>query len=491
MNRAYLLWTSVLAAAYFAVLSQAAFGQAPSTIRPGDVVYVEVYRVPEMSRTYLVGEDGAIRLPYISPVSIAGMDGPSAAKAVAAALEPILRQPRVTVTKSDISLMARATGRQPEMRLEIIPLRNSNAETMSNVLQGMVSPGGNVGFDPDTNSLLVTDTPEAIKNMMSVIARLDQMQSQMTQVRIETRVAEVRVGALKDLGIRWFVQSDHFNGGFVPPAGQLQATNRLRSGFGPQANEFIARDNDQFGNDFALQREFVGDSFDRRLNIPVVVPIPGQTFLGFASGGVDLGALVDALVSDQKAKLLANPTILTVNHKPATIKMVDEFPYTEFGTEITGRTNFSVKFLDLGIVLQVTPHVYQDPVGTYVKLDLNPEVSFPTGMANGVPIRSVRSSHTIANVRNGQTLVVGGILTEDEQNVETKVPGVGNLPIVGNLFKMKEKSKSRSELMIFVTPTVHRRPEEITWDKMIDVAEGLNENDLVPSGMMRREARKD
>jgi type II secretory pathway component GspD/PulD (secretin) len=135
--------------------------------------------------------------------------------------------------------------------------------------------------------------------------------------------------------------------------------------------------------------------------------------------------------------------------------------------------------------------VYHDTVGTYVKLDLNPEVSFPSGIVNGVPIRSVRSSNTVANVRDGQTLIVGGILTEDEQNIETKVAGLGDIPVLGNLFKSKEKAKFRKELMIFVTPTVHRRPEEVTWDKFVDVAQGINEAGLTPSGLMQREGRKD
>jgi type IV pilus assembly protein PilQ len=468
-----------------------AVASANGSIRPGDLLYVEVFRVPEMSRTYLVGEDGAVRLPYISPVPVGGMDEPTAAEAIKHALNPILRNPRVTVSRSDIGMVSEVTGRQADMQLEAIPLRNSNADTMSQVLEGMTSPGGHVSHDPDTNTLLVTDTPATIKNMMNVIARLDQMQSQMTQVRIETRVAEVREGALKELGVRWFVQTDEFAGGFIPPGRRLSPIDQLRGGLGPQANEFIGRDDNNFGNDFALQREFVGDSFDRRLNIPVLVPLPGQAFLGYANAGIDIGAMIDALVSDEQAEMLANPTILTVNHKPAVIRMVDEFPYTEFGTEITGQTNFSVKFLDLGIILEVTPHVYQDTIGTYVKLDLRPEVSFPSGIVNGVPIRSVRSSNTVANVRDGQTLIVGGILTEDEQNVETKVAGLGNIPILGNLFKTKEKAKLRKELMIFVTPTVHRRPEEVTWDKFVDVAQGINEAELAPAGVTRRESRKD
>jgi type II secretory pathway component GspD/PulD (secretin) len=477
--------------AAFAVLWICATASAQSDrIRPGDVLYVEVYRVPEMTRAYLVGEDGAIRLPYISPVPVGGMDPGTAGATIAKALTPILRNPKVSVSRSDVGLVSDVLGRTADMRLEIIPLRNANAQSIADSLEGMTSPGGSVSADPDTNSLLLTDTPDAIKNMMGVAARLDQMQSQVTQVRIETKVAEVRVGALKELGVRWFAQGDHLSGGFNPPPTLLPGLNARNGGFGPQANEFVNKNN---GNQFnsGMEREFVGDEFDRRLNIPVQIPIPGQTFLGYMSGGVDIGAMIDALVTNENAELLANPTILTVNHKPAEIKMVDEFPYTEFGTEINGASNFSVKFMEMGIVLGVTPHVYQDGVGSYVKLDLRPEVSFPSGIVNGVPIRSLRSSQTIANVRDGQTLVVGGILTEDEQDVVTKVAGVGSLPIVGALFRTKEKTKFRTELMIFVTPTIHRRPEEITWDQMIDVAEGITEAQLAPSSLKRQEARKE
>jgi type IV pilus assembly protein PilQ len=452
-------------------------------------VYVEVYRVPEMSRVYLVGEDGAIRMPYVPPIPVGGMDEATASQTIARSLEPILRNPKVTVSRSEYALANDRPGRTADMRLEIIPLRNSNADQMSERLKGMTTPGGSVSADPDTNSLLLTDTPEAIKNMMSVVARIDAMQSQVTQVRIETKVAEVRVGALKELGVRWFAQGDNLSAGFMAPPNRLLGNQARTGGFHPQANEFINKNSGISNN--GTEREFVGENFDRRLNIPVQLPLPGQSFLGYTTGGVDIGAMIDALATDEKAKVLANPTILTVNHKAAEIKMVDEYPYTEFGTEVSGQTNFSVKFLELGIILGVTPHVFEDSEGTYVKLDLKPQVSFPTGIVNGVPVRSLRSSDTEANVRDGQTLVVGGIITEDEQDVVTKVPGVGDLPILGALFKTKEKQRFRNELMIFVTPTVHRRPEEITWDRMIDVASGINEAQLAGGTVAPSEARKE
>jgi type II secretory pathway component GspD/PulD (secretin) len=158
-----------------------------------------------------------------------------------------------------------------------------------------------------------------------------------------------------------------------------------------------------------------------------------------------------------------------VNHKRADISMVDEFPFTEFGTESSGRSNFSVRFLDLGIKMGVTPHVFRDDTGVYVKLEFEPEVSYPAGSSDGVPIRSVRKYTGESNVRDGQTLVVGGIYRNDLRDIEQRVPGLGKVPVLGNLFKRTEKSNSQTELMIFLTPVVHESPETVTWDRMLDV----------------------
>lgn len=463
--------------------------QPGSTIEAGDVLFIDVFRIPEMTQSYLVREDGTVSIPYIGAVNVKGLGEGQAAANIADSLESILRNPRVSVTRSDVGMVSKASGRTSQMQLEIIPLQNSSASNLGSVLRGMSSLGGSISFDPDTNSLLITDTPEAIKNIMNVVARLDKMNSQLTQVLIEAKIAEVRVGAMKELGVRWFFQGDHLSGGFNPPPGRTVGLNSLTGNFGPLDNEFISATGSGSGSN-SLGREFV-DGITQLLNIPAVVPLPGQTFLGYSSGGVDLGLLIDALVSDEEAVLLANPAILTVNHKPAILKMIDEFPYTEFGTEITGAQRFSVKFLEMGIVLEVTPHVYRDEVGPYVKMEVRPEISFPSGMNNGVPIRSVRSSETIASVRDKQTLVITGIITEDEQNIVTKVPGIGSLPIIGALFRHKEKVKFRSELMVFVTPTIFNAPEDVTWDKMINIATELNKASIIPIAELRGEARKD
>ncbi len=459
-------------------------------IRAGDLVHIEVYRVPELTSTVQVDSDGNVKLAYVGDVHISGMKESEAAATVSSALKTILRNPRVTVSKSGmpVAMSTVPRGRTTEMIMEIIPLQNASAESLSSVLRGMSTDGGRISFDPDTNTLIITDTPSATRNIINVITRMDQMQSQITQVRIETKVAEVRVGALKELGVRWWAQGDTLGGGFFPPGSQDSTISSLHGNQSPSSSESIGSNSGSGSS----TRRFIGDeTFDRRLNVPVQIPLPGQSFLGFSSGGIDIGAMLDALASENKAEVLANPMILTSNHKTASIRMVDEFPIQEFGTEVTGATRTTVSFMELGIVLDVTPHVLQDATGTYVKMELHPEVSFPSGSVNGIPIRSVRSSDTIASVRDGQTLIVGGIMREEERRSETKLPGIANVPILGLLFKRKENSKQRTELMIFVTPTVHRRPEEITWDKMIDISENLKDSTMLTEAESWRDAQKD
>jgi type II secretory pathway component GspD/PulD (secretin) len=469
--------------------------QPGGKIQIGDLVHIEVYRVSELSQTVQVDTKGMITMSYAGSVKISGLAENDAAARISKALQKVMKNPRVTVTRSDYisSTPIKATGRTEEMVLEIIPLKNTNAESMYNVMQDMSSTGGSVSFHPDTNSLLITDTPSTIRNMKMAITQLDQMQSQLTQVQIAAKIVEVRVGAMKEFGVRWFAQGDHINGGFTPTQRQTPKANAIRGGLSPSRNEANASNNVGGGNGGSggSTRSFLENNPSRRLNIPLQVPIAGQTFLGFVNNGIDLGVMLDVLVSEDEAELLANPVTLTVNHQPAHIEMVDKIPYNEFGTEITGASSFSTKFLDAGIMLDVTPHVYEDDQGAYVKLELKPEVSFPSGSNNGVPILSVRRSDTVANVRNGQTLVVGGILTEDQRNVETKLPWIGDLPIIGLLFKHKEKTKDRTELMIFVTPTIFQNPEDITWDKMLDSSSQLDSEKNMTTTKTKSRRRKE
>jgi len=481
-------------AAWLLLAGAAAAQTAGTPIGVNDFIFVEVYRHPEYSTTVQVDANGNINLPDAGAVRVLGLTEAEAAARVTQAYLRILRHPRVTLSRSAAALSTTALpGRTTGMRTELVPLNNAGAQSLSLALQGMSSEGGRISYYEDSNTLIITDYPEALQNMMAVIARLDRMETQMTQVRIESKIAEVQIGAMKDLGIRWFVQGDETGGGYSPmgPADSGIASRRGYSA-SPLANETLQNSRDRT-YESGIGRRFLDElNFDRRLNIPVQVPVMGQLFLGFMNQSVDVGVMLDALVNDNKAELLANPNILTVNHKRASIEMVDEVPYTEFGLEAGGRGNFSTRFMDMGIKLEVTPHVFRDATGTYVKLDLCPEVSFPRGAVGGVPVRSVRRYSTVANVRNQQTLVVGGIFRNDSHDVEQSVPGLGDLPVLGHLFKRTEHVKSRTELMVFVTPTIHETPDSVTWDQMLDVTasaliESAGSSTPAPTQETRRE----
>lgn len=470
-----------------------AMGQAEQEpLAPGDLVYVKVFRHPELSTTTQLDESGSVELKYIGNVALDGLTENEASARVRDALKLILKNPRVTVTRSAAASGVPAyTGRTEEMTTRVVPLQNSDAEGLYTALSNMTSVGGSVSHDPDTNSLIITDTPAAVQNILSAVQELDQMRSQITQVHIETRIAEVESEAIKEVGVRWFAQGDNLGGGYYPNPRQSSAVNSLRSFSDPLFNERI-ENTGRGGTYTGGGRRFIEENdFDRRLAVPVHVPAAGQMFLGYLNVGIDLGVLLDALVADNKAEMLATPYIRTVNHKPATIKMTREVPYTELGSAGLN-TVASVQFLDIGIVLDVTPHVRRDPDGTnYVQLELEPEVSTATGVSNGVPVRNVRSSESVANVADGQTLVIGGIIQSDARNVVQEVPGLGKMPLLGSLFRHKERAKKDSELMIFVTPTIYERPEAVTWDRRMPLPEVAEDGDALFGLEPGTEARKE
>ena len=474
----------------------AAQQNSPDTIRPGDVLSVEVPGAPELSQNVQVNTEGNIFFPGVpGAIRLTGMTTGQAAARMNATFQAIgLRDPGIQLRRSGSSFRALDNGRTEAMVTEIIPLHNSNAKELSASLQGMNSQGGNMSYYEDSNVLIVTDSPAAIQSIINAVNRLDQMQTQLTQVRIEAKVAEVRVGALKELGINWFVQGKEGVGGFNPLNSQDPALVNLRGVNPAEAFNTGAGNNNGGGNSSGGGGSgvgFVEEDFKSRLAVPIRIPLPGQSFIGFTNSHVDIGAMLDALVVDNNAALLANPMFIATNNRASVIKMVDEIPYTQFTTQITGATSSTVEFIELGITLDVTPHIYRDREGgPYVELDLKAEVSFPIGSNNGVPVRSLRSLSNRAHVRDNQTLVIGGILREDERAMDSKVPGLGNLPLFGRLFKKEEKTDFRSELMVFVTPTIYRKPEDITWDRMIDISENLRDKALIPEAAIRGETRK-
>jgi type II secretory pathway component GspD/PulD (secretin) len=448
-----------------------------------------VHRQPELSTTTQLDGNGNVEIPYIGKVSLSGLSLEEAGARVSMGLKSVLKNPKVTVARStDGGDIPSGYVRTASMQTQVVPLNNADASVLQDALSGMSSGGGSVSYDPNTNSMILTDEPAVVQNMLSVIAELDQMESQITQILIEAKIVEVETKAAKELGIRWFVQGDEAGGGYSPAPRQDALLNSIRQFSGANANEFVQGSN----RSNAVGRRYIDeDSFERRLQVPVQVGTPGQMFFGFMNSGIDLGVMLDALVADDKAEMLASPYIGTVNHKPASIRMVEEFPYSELGTSGLSSVN-STRFLDIGITLDVVPHVRRDPDGErYILVELSPEVSTAVGVSNGVPVRAVRSSDSQRIVRDGQSLVIGGIVMADNHTVIQQLPGLGSLPIFGNLFKHKERSKTSRELMIFVTPTIHDKPEDMRWERSLELKDFGHDDAFLAALESRAEVRKE
>ncbi len=469
----------------------AAWAEEPSAaIAVKDTLYVQIQRHPELSASAQVDDSGHADLTYVGRVSVVGLNEISAAERIADAYRSILKNPKVTVSRRPMAAAVPMTTAQPrteQMDTKIVPLNNSSAESLNDALSGMSTSGGSVSYDKNTNCLILTDTPNTLQKMMTVVQELDQMKSQLMQVHIESKVAEVESTAAKEVGIRWFAQGDHLGTGYSPSQRQDTRLNAIRGNTDANSNEQV-----QSGGRFGTSRDYIKNgNWDRRLQVPLVVPGAGQYFLGYMGKGIDLGTLLDALVSDNKAEMLAKPYIRTVNHQKAEIEMTEEFPFTEIGAQ--GFTSVSsTRFLKIGIILEVTPHVRKLEDGqTYVQLELQPEVSTATGTSNGVPVRSVRKVKGTADVMDGQTLVIGGIVNNDSRDVIQKVPGLGDVPLLGGLFRHKERSKQGRELMIFVTPHVFDTPADVTSPAPISLSETAAGTDLSQSTSASIEKRKE
>ncbi|HGT1861046.1 TPA: type IV pilus secretin PilQ [Neisseria gonorrhoeae] len=300
-------------------------------------------------------------------------------------------------------------------------LRLDNADTTGN-RNTLVSGRGSVLIDPATNTLIVTDTRSVIEKFRKLIDELD-VPAQ--QVMIEARIVEAADGFSRDLGVKF------------------GATGRKKL-----KNETSAFDwgvNSGFGG---------GDKWgaQTKINLPVAAAANSISLVRAISSGA-LNLELSASESLSKTKTLANPRVLTQNRKEAKIESGYEIPFTVTTASGGGNsTNTELKKAVLG--LTVTPNITPDgQIIMTVKINKDSPAQCASGN-NTILCISTKSLNTQAMVENGGTLIVGGIYEENNGNTLTKVPLLGDIPVIGNLFKTRGKKTDRRELLIFITPRI-------------------------------------
>jgi general secretion pathway protein D len=285
--------------------------------------------------------------------------------------------------------------------------------------------------DPATNSLIIAAVPEDFAILKSVIEKLD---IRRRQVYVEAIILEVTLDRTRQLGI------------------ELQGVTGGSNGLGVGRTN-LGNLNDALTNPGTLSGLVLAAVSKQTIKLPDGTTVPAQA------------ALLRALDNSNDINILSAPNVLTTDNEEAEIVVGQNVPFV--ASRATSETNLNNTFAtiereDVGITLRLTPQISE---GAMVRLAVFEEVSAiipnPQLDANEVgPTTTVRSASTTINVRDGQTIVIGGLISDSINNRESKVPFLAEMPVLGNLFKNTERNKSKINLLIFLTPHIIKDEED-------------------------------
>lgn len=265
--------------------------------------------------------------------------------------------------------------------------------------------------DPNTNSIIVVASPENAEVIRRILDQIDRIPE---QVLIETTIVEASLDASNKLGVEW----------------------QLTSGLGKGLDNATGTGGTNFGLESANSQG-----------------------LQYALTSANFTAFLNALKSDQKFQVLSRPKIFTSNNVQAEINISQSVPYiVSSQQDANGNFTYNYSFEDVGIVLTVTPHITKDG---YVTLDVTQTANDLQGYTSfNAPIINQRSAETTVSVKDGNTIVLGGIIRKTVSSTVSKVPLLGDLPLLGNLFKSSSKTDTKTELLVFLSPRIVRTPED-------------------------------
>lgn len=324
----------------------------------------------------------------------------------------------------------------------------ATGSNITNIIGSMLSPVGKIAVDARTNKLIITDVPEVFPQVENILAELD---IKPPQILIEAQIVEVSKTSGLSVGFEY--------GGSGGIMAQITAPSRTLS-----SEFFHGKTYDGssklHGWDwiFPSSKEMESTSSETTSTGNVSTNTSGSS--DNEAGILNLSAfniVLKALLTRGEAKYLGKPKVVTLNNKTATITASTDATVgqtvTDSGsTTATAQTTTSAERKRVGLTLQVTPQVNREG---YVTLYVQP--SYSDVVASGFDFSldtTTRAASTLVRVKNGQTVVIGGLLTSRETDQTRKVPLLGDIPVLGWLFTNRSKSKSTTDLVIFITPTI-------------------------------------
>ena len=281
---------------------------------------------------------------------------------------------------------------------------NGGSNNSGNNNNSLLSSRGSAVIDPATNTLIIKDNQNVIKEFERLIEQLD---VPARQVMIEARIVEASDGFSRALGVKF---------GYNRTSG----STRIGSGLGSVPN----------------------------VNLPAASATSSITIVRALSSGA-LGLELTAMQEQNRGKIISSPRVLTQDRKEATIKAGREIPYQEASSSGATSTSFKEAVLGLTVTPQITPdgNVIMD-------IKLNKDSVDENCSVLGTPCISTKELVTRAMVEDGGTIILGGIYEEDNSTAQYKVPLLGDIPVVGHLFRGTKRNNSKNELLIFITPRI-------------------------------------
>ncbi len=323
----------------------------------------------------------------------------------------------------------------------VVYLRNANAKDLVQVLTGIsqnLLPGGKgkkgvpavpgtgvtIQADESTNALVINAPPDVFRSLRRVIQKLDVRRA---QVLVEAVIAEVSHDVTKELGVQW------------------------------------AFDGRQGGNAIGLINFTVGTPITALANLENPPSITGFNFgVGDLTGSNPVAALISALESDADSNILSTPSILTLDNEEAELIVGQNVPFITGSFSGTGGGSTptnpfqTIERKDVGLTLKIKPQINE---GNAIKMDVLQEVSSVSPATQGVDIiTNKRSIRTSVMVEDGQMVVLGGLIQDELRETEQKVPGLGDIPLLGWLFRYHRTQKVKTNLMVFLRPTIVNDP---------------------------------
>ena len=300
-----------------------------------------------------------------------------------------------------------------ELKTETFSINYADISTIAGQFNGLKSDRGTISQDSRTNKVIVKDIPQILTDMRNLLVQLDVPEK---QVMIEARIVEASSTFTRNLGVNWGV---HFRDGTA----SFMGINSLDTGFG--------------GLTSAPPSSGTGSNSGGSMGIS----------FGTLSSNIQLDMRLNAAASAGMVKIVSTPKVATLNNKTAKITQGQQIPYTSSTSD-----KVETKFIEAALSLEVTPHINAN--GTIgMKIDAKNDSPGQSTGSSAPPINKKQAT-TEMLLRDGETTVIGGIYVDSDNTSDDGVPYLMDIPLLGKLFKTNNKTKTKTELLIFITPRI-------------------------------------